>query len=49
MVNETIDEKSPVRITRTRELNYRKNQKSGNTMLGISYITKEDAKNLQLV
>lgn len=46
MVNELIDEKSPVRITRTGELDYSKNQKSGNTMVGISFISKEDASKL---
>ncbi len=46
MVNELIDEKSPVRVTRTGELDYSKSQKSGNTMVGISFISKEDAPKL---
>lgn len=46
MVNELIDEKSPVRVTRTGELDYSKSQKSGNTMVGISFISKEDAPEL---
>ena len=43
MVNELIDENSPVRVTRTGLLDYSKNQKSGNTMTGIAYINAEDA------
>lgn len=46
MVNELIDEKSSVRVTRTGELDYSKNQKSGNTMVGISFISKKDAPKL---
>ncbi len=47
MVNELIDENSPVRVTRTGDLDYSKNQKSGNTMTGISFITTEDSKKLK--
>ena len=43
MVNELIDENSPVRVTRTGLLDYSKNQKSGNTMTGIAYINADDA------
>ena len=43
MVNELIDENSPVRVTRTGHLDYSKNQKSGNTMTGIAYINADDA------
>lgn len=43
MVNELIDENSPVRVTRTGLLDYSKNQKSGNTMTGIAYINVDDA------
>ncbi len=46
MVNELTDEKSPVRITRTGELDYSKKQKAGNAMVGISFISKEDAPKL---
>ena len=46
MVNELIDEKSLVRVTRTGELDYSKKQKAGNAMVGISFISKEDAPKL---
>lgn len=46
MVNELIDEKSLVRVTRTGELDYSKKQKGGNAMVGISFISKEDASKL---
>lgn len=46
MVNELKDEKSLVRVTRTGELDYSKKQKVGNAMVGISFISKEDAPKL---
>ena len=42
MVNDLIDEKSPVRVTRKGKLDYSRNQKSGNTMVGISFISAKD-------
>ena len=47
MVNELIDEKSPVRITRLGELNYNKKNKFGNSMVGIAYISAVDAPKLK--
>ena len=47
MVNELIDEKSPVRITRLGELNYNKRNKFGNSMVGIAYISAVDAPKLK--
>lgn len=43
MVNEVINKKSPVRVTRKGQLAYSKNPIFGNTMLGISFISKKDA------
>lgn len=43
MVNELIDEHSPVRVNRNGNLDYSRNRKEGNTMLGISYLNKDDA------
>lgn len=43
MVNELIDKYSPVRVIRNGKLNYSRTRKEGNTMLGISYLNKEDA------
>lgn len=43
MVNELIDENSPVRVTRTGTLDYSRNQKSGNTMTGIAFINTDDS------
>lgn len=42
MVNDLIDEKSPVRVTRKGKLDYNRNQKSGNTMVGMSFISAKD-------
>lgn len=47
MINELIDDHSPVRVTRNGNLDYNRNQKGGNTMVGISFISKEDAPKLQ--
>lgn len=47
MVNEIIDENSPVRVTRTGDLDYSKKQRSGNTMTGIAFINTEDSKKLK--
>ena len=43
MVNELIDEHSSVRVNRNGNLDYSRNRKEGNTMLGISYLNKDDA------
>ncbi|MBR7063770.1 MAG: NTP transferase domain-containing protein [Treponema sp.] len=47
MVNELIDDHSPVRVTRNGNLDYDKNKKGGNTMVGIAFIAKCDAVCLQ--
>lgn len=44
MVNELIDDNSSVRITKNNLLSYDKNLISGNTMVGIAFITEKDAK-----
>ena len=48
MINELIDENSSVRVTRNGTLDYNKNHKDGNTMVGISYLNKEDAALLRI-
>lgn len=48
MVNELIDQGSTVRVTRNGNLDYSKNQTGGNSMVGIAYLTKEDAGILRL-
>lgn len=48
MVNELIDQESTVRVTRNGNLDYSKNQTGGNSMVGITYLTKEDAGILRL-
>lgn len=46
-VTEIIDKKSSVRITRQQELESIKINQSGNKMIGISYITEADSKQLK--
>ena len=47
MINELIDDHSYVRVTRNGNLDYNRNKKGGNTMVGISFISKEDAPKLK--
>lgn len=47
MVSDLIDEDSSVRVNRKSELALVPNDVAGNTMIGIAYITKDDAKQLR--